>query len=83
LPIVFLRYNPHRFDVRGQRRTVPIKQREVVLLRVIQQYFAAANRPTLTVQHLYYDVDDEHHLCIAQRPEFAPLAPYCMSPIIA
>jgi hypothetical protein len=63
LPLVFLRYNPNAFTVDGKRRSVKITDRERALVALLNDgshpLFVQARQRALTIQYMYYDIEDE------------------------
>jgi uncharacterized Zn-finger protein len=87
MPVVFLRYNPDTFRVGGARQTVPLKSREARLLATLRRYMAeppSPSAPAMTIQYMYYDVDDEGALAQWAAADYpAEMKALCLPPIVA
>jgi KRAB domain-containing zinc finger protein len=69
LPILFIRYNPHGFEINGNFVKIGRKYREDVLVNYIKT-MTSAQLPPLTIQYMYYDVDSSNELLIWSDPEY-------------
>ena len=69
LPILFIRYNPHEFEVDGNIVKISRKYREETLITYIRK-LTNTQLPPLTIQYMYYNVDSSNELLIWSDPEY-------------
>lgn len=69
LPILFIRYNPHEFEVDGTVVKIGRKYREEALITYIRNLKNTKLAP-LTIQYMYYNVDSSNELLIWSDPEY-------------
>lgn len=87
LPLVFIRYNPDPYAVRGAHVKQPLRAREAELLRVVRGYLAPATAPAqlppLSIQYMYYDSDDGVTLDVWKAADYDRLlVPCCLPPVL-
>ena len=86
LPLIFVRYNPDAYSLRGVRVKQPLRAREAELLRVVRRYLAlapaAAPLPPLSIQYMYYDSDDGATLDVWQAADYDQLLVPCCLPAV-
>jgi hypothetical protein len=82
LPILFIRYNPHEFEVDGNVIKISRKHREGALISCIKR-LTNTKLPLLTIQYMYYNVDSSNELHIWCDPEYPQSIKHLVLPCIS
>ena len=67
-PVVFIRYNPDRFEIDGDTQEVSKKSRHELLEKTVRHYIDITVESLLTVEYLFYD--DERQERLERTTEF-------------
>ena len=81
LPVIFIRYNPHSYTVDGISVSRLKRDRESMLIDILNKSSTYVNKP-LSIMYMFYDTSDETPHVVTSLEYDSIMALCCCSPII-
>ena len=81
LPLVFIRYNPDVYKVDGKKIEKTKGKREEALVELLKSSVCSPTQP-LTVQYMFYDVEDGETLISKEADYNEQIKECCVLPIV-